>query len=92
MLEVSVTLFIITALVSPDDLYRACLECEKLNLSFHYRKFDSGLKVMQSVSYSDDAVCSNLLGMLNEVGMISAVGLAKKNNSAVMVAREQLMV
>lgn len=37
-----------TSLISPEDLHRACLLFEKLNLPVKLRRFDSGVLVVQS--------------------------------------------
>lgn len=83
---------IILALVSPEDLYRSCLESDKLGLEFQFRKFDNGLKVMQSKEYSDDAVASTLIELMKSVKMVSAFSLAKHSKISVIIAREQLLV
>jgi hypothetical protein len=63
-----------------------------MSLSFRFRKFQSGLKVMQAAEYSDDTVLASILDVLAHHSKVSAVGLAKISGVSVMVAREQLMV
>lgn len=45
-----------TELISPDDLLQACTLWEKLDVPIMLRKFDSGVKVIQSKSQSDEEV------------------------------------
>lgn len=52
-------------LVSPDDLRIAAELFETLRLPIRFRIFPSGVAVVQDHSWSDDAVCSKIVDILN---------------------------
>lgn len=52
-------------LVSPDDLRTAAELFERLKLPLSFRVFPSGVAVVQDSSWSDDAVCSKIVDILN---------------------------
>ncbi|KAJ6687555.1 VACUOLAR PROTEIN-SORTING-ASSOCIATED PROTEIN 36, partial [Salix koriyanagi] len=43
-----------TELISPEDLLQACSLWEKFDVPVMLRKFDSGVKVIQNKSHSDE--------------------------------------
>ena len=45
-----------TEMISPEDLYRACVLFEELQLPVRLRKFDSGVLVVQSCKNSKSGV------------------------------------
>ncbi|XP_009122551.2 LOW QUALITY PROTEIN: vacuolar protein sorting-associated protein 36 [Brassica rapa] len=49
-----------TELISPDDLWQACNLWEKFDVPVMLRKFDSGVKVIQNKSHSDEEVMSRI--------------------------------
>ncbi|KAJ4796071.1 Vacuolar protein sorting-associated protein 36 [Rhynchospora pubera] len=49
-----------TELISPEDLLQACALWEKFNVPVMMRKFDSGVKVIQNKSHSDDEVFARI--------------------------------
>ncbi|KAJ3669008.1 hypothetical protein LUZ60_010958 [Juncus effusus] len=49
-----------TELISPEDLLQACALWEKFDVQVMLRKFDSGVKVIQNKSHSDDEVFSRI--------------------------------
>lgn len=49
-----------TELISPDDLWQACTLWEKFDVPVMLRKFDSGVKVIQNKSHSDEEVMSRI--------------------------------
>ncbi|KAJ3062555.1 hypothetical protein HDU98_001561, partial [Podochytrium sp. JEL0797] len=46
------------ALISPQDLHKSTAQFEKMGLPFRLRRFDSGLLVVHSSAYSDDAIAT----------------------------------
>ena len=83
-----------TALISPDDLLEACRLFERLNLAFRLRKFDSGVLVVQSASYSDAAMSAQLLEMLSSSGdsgaFLTAMDVAEQHGVSLPLAMEHL--
>lgn len=63
-------------LVSPDDLRAAAELFESLSLPVSLRVFPSGVAVVQDESWSDDAVCSNIIDILDatQSGRHTALG------------------
>jgi len=49
-----------TGLISPDDLYGACLLFESLDLPLRMKIHDSGFKSIQLKSFTDEAILSNI--------------------------------
>nr|CAD1829519.1 unnamed protein product [Ananas comosus var. bracteatus] len=49
-----------TELISPEDLLQACAIWEKFDVPVMLRKFDSGVKVIQNKSHSDDEVFARI--------------------------------
>ncbi|EMS51202.1 hypothetical protein TRIUR3_25664 [Triticum urartu] len=58
-----------TELISPEDLLQACSLWEKFDVPVMLRKFDSGVKVIQTKTHSDDEVSS--AGMSVQMGSVS---------------------
>eukprot|EP01130_Rhizamoeba_saxonica_P008451 TRINITY_DN3423_c0_g1_i2.p1 TRINITY_DN3423_c0_g1~~TRINITY_DN3423_c0_g1_i2.p1 ORF type:complete len:262 (-),score=56.29 TRINITY_DN3423_c0_g1_i2:56-841(-) len=81
-----------TALISPDDLYRACLLFEQLNLPMMLRKFDSGLLVVQTTNYNDDLLCERI-NMLVEQDMfpMTAMDLGTRLQMSLTLAQHVLL-
>lgn len=79
-------------LISPDDLYRACLLFESLDLPLRLRKFDSGVIVVQSKDENDEQIAKQILDIINENGPLSAFDLAKINSISLHLAKDQLLV
>ncbi|KAG0178396.1 hypothetical protein DFQ28_004379 [Apophysomyces sp. BC1034] len=81
------------ALVSPDDVYRASLQFEALNLPFRLRQFESGLLVIQSMDMSDERTAARVLQYVKDRGgQITALQLAELEQWALTVAFEQLKI
>ncbi|KAN0029079.1 hypothetical protein ACTFIV_010949 [Dictyostelium citrinum] len=78
-------------LISPDDLYRACLLFESLDLPLRLRKFDSGVIVVQSKDENDEQIAKQILDIINENGPLSAFDLAKINSISLHLAKDQLL-
>lgn len=49
-----------TELISPEDLLQACSLWEKFDVPVMLRKFDSGVKVIQTKTHSDDEVFARI--------------------------------
>ncbi|CAO3651148.1 unnamed protein product [Cunninghamella blakesleeana] len=80
------------ALISPEDLYTACQQFERLELPFKIRLFEnSGLLVVQSIYMDDDKSAQKILSHLKKRnGHITALELAEIEKWAIAVALEQL--
>lgn len=88
-------------LVSPDDLRTAAELFAELSLPVQLRVFPSGVAVVQDRSWSDDAVCSAILDVLNRESEgadpvlgrgLSCTQYALEASVPVAVATEQLLL
>jgi ESCRT-II complex subunit VPS36 len=88
-------------LVSPDDLRTAAELFSELSLPVQLRVFPSGVAVVQDLTWSDDAVCSTILDVLNRspggdahvLGRgISCMQYAVEASVPIAVATEQLLL
>lgn len=79
-------------LVSPEDLYKACCEFERLNLPMKLKKFDTGLLVVQSLKYTEELVTEKVLTYLKEKPWITCLDLADIEKTSTSLALEQLLV
>ncbi|CAL4973481.1 unnamed protein product [Urochloa decumbens] len=52
-----------TELISPEDLLQACSLWEKVDVPVMLRKFDSGVKVIQTKTHSDEEVFARILSL-----------------------------
>ncbi|KAF2074056.1 hypothetical protein CYY_004625 [Polysphondylium violaceum] len=77
-------------LISPDDLYRACILFESLDLPFRIRKFDSGVLIIQSKDENDELVAIEILEIINNQGPISAFDLSKLQSISLNLAKDKL--
>lgn len=80
------------ALLSPDDLYKACQEFERLNLPLKIRKFDSGLLVVQSTRFDEKQMQKRITDLINTNKKIAASDLARAGNMSLPIAAEELLV
>lgn len=80
-----------TELVSPEDLLAACELLQKLSLGMRLRAFDSGVKVVQADSFSEEATTARLTALLDERGNVSAPELASAWGIPLAVAKELLL-
>jgi ESCRT-II complex subunit VPS36 len=88
--------------VSPDDLRTAAESFSRLQLPVQLRTFPSGVAVVQDQSWSDDAVCSQIMEVISkpdaticqsELGRgLGAAQYAVEVNVPVAVATEQLLL
>lgn len=93
------------SLISPNDLYQACLQFDKLGLGIRLRTFASGLRVVQESYRTEEVITRNILELINKrkkalqaefgnqnneyVG-ISAIDVSEKLKWSVMIATEEL--
>lgn len=55
-----------TELISPEDLLQACSLWEKFDVPVMLRKFDSGVKVIQNKSHSDEEVFARIKNLVSK--------------------------
>jgi len=90
-----------TALISPDDLVRACLLFDEIGLPFKLHKLKSGVLLVQGAEYDAKATQERILGYIRNrknpesgsdvnYGMITALELAKLDRVSIIIAKEQL--
>jgi len=79
-----------TEMISPDDLYRACLLFETLKLPVRLRKFDSGTLAIQGMSHSDKEVVKTVTDIVKTHGPQTAFDLAKIKNISLSLAQDHL--
>eukprot|EP01108_Squamamoeba_japonica_P007104 TRINITY_DN5906_c0_g1_i1.p1 TRINITY_DN5906_c0_g1~~TRINITY_DN5906_c0_g1_i1.p1 ORF type:complete len:306 (+),score=122.07 TRINITY_DN5906_c0_g1_i1:262-1179(+) len=79
-----------TQMVSPDDLMRACMLFETLQLPVRLKKFDSGVNVVMAASESDDVITDNMLAQIKKRGPLSAFSLSQALDIPLVLAKEQL--
>ena len=83
-----------TELISPEDLVHACALFETTGGSgLKVREFDSGVKVLQSVTQSDDSFRRRLVKLLTETGSkgMSALQVSKSMNCSLVLAKEHCL-
>ncbi|KYQ90246.1 vacuolar protein sorting 36 [Tieghemostelium lacteum] len=78
-------------LISPDDLYRACLQFEILQLPLRLRKFDSGVIIVQSQYENDEQMAKEILDIITEKGPITAFDLSKIQQISLSLSTEKLL-
>ncbi|CAI2163835.1 10832_t:CDS:10 [Funneliformis geosporum] len=75
------------ALISPNDLYKACSLFERLNLPLRLRKYESGLLVVH-----DDQIAQRILEYIKLRGSLSGIELASIEQKSVVLVNEQLQM
>eukprot|EP00252_Welwitschia_mirabilis_P024209 TRINITY_DN7092_c0_g1_i1.p1 TRINITY_DN7092_c0_g1~~TRINITY_DN7092_c0_g1_i1.p1 ORF type:complete len:437 (+),score=83.60 TRINITY_DN7092_c0_g1_i1:177-1487(+) len=84
-----------TELISPEDLLQACAIWEKIDVPVIFRQFDSGVKVIQSKSQSDDEVFARIRDLVQEAGLkqsgVGASDAARMLGFAPALAKEYLL-
>ncbi|CAN6464502.1 unnamed protein product [Victoria cruziana] len=84
-----------TELISPEDMLQACAIWEKYDVPVMLRKFDSGVKVIQSKTHSDDEVFSRIESLVVRPDAlrlgISASDAARTLGIAPALAKEHLL-
>jgi len=77
-------------LISPEDLYRACVLFEDLNLPVRLRRFDSGVLVVQSSVHNDTTIATHIKQLVEEHGPLTALDVAKYKRLSPALTLEQL--
>jgi len=81
-----------TALVSPDDLLRACMLFEDLHLPLRMRRFEgSGVLVVHGLNCTDEMVAKQIADLLRIEGPLSPFDVSKAKNISITLAQEQLL-
>ncbi|KAI8079936.1 EAP30/Vps36 family-domain-containing protein [Halteromyces radiatus] len=81
------------ALISPEDLYKACQQFEYLQLPYRLRQLSSSLLVVQSTLMNNDQASKRIVDHVKKnQGHLSALQLASLENWALAVALEQLQM
>lgn len=84
-----------TELISPDDLLQACMLWEKFDVPVMLRKFDSGVRVIQNKSHSDEEVFARIKTLATKPDAlrtgISASDAAMTLGIAPAMAKEHLL-
>ncbi|RKP37976.1 EAP30/Vps36 family-domain-containing protein [Dimargaris cristalligena] len=80
------------ALVSPEDIFKACQSFESHGLSLRLRRFPSGLLAVQSSEQSDHEVAERFGQYLRTFGAMTAAELASYEQMAVPLISELLLV
>ncbi|KAI9335104.1 EAP30/Vps36 family-domain-containing protein, partial [Obelidium mucronatum] len=91
------------ALISPQDLQKSAALFESLGLPYRLRKFDSGLLVIHSSDYSDDAIATRILMHVQRVGGVgnnasewgtgvTCLDIASQEGVSIVLAKELLLI
>ncbi|KAG9302381.1 hypothetical protein G9A89_011431 [Geosiphon pyriformis] len=80
------------ALISPEDLYKACSLFEKLNLPMRLRKFESGLNITSVLTHSDEQTAQLILSFIRAEGPKTAIDVAERQNASIFLVTEQLLM
>ncbi|KAJ3222297.1 hypothetical protein HDU81_009996 [Chytriomyces hyalinus] len=90
------------ALISPQDLQKSVAQFEKMRLPFRMRKFDSGLLVVHSSDYSDDAIATRILNHIQSAKVASgtevwgegltSLDVASREGVSIVLAKELLLI
>ncbi|KJE94748.1 vacuolar protein-sorting-associated protein 36 [Capsaspora owczarzaki ATCC 30864] len=80
-----------TALISPEDLLRACNLFEHLSLQVRLREFASGVLVVQLQDFSDESMAARTAQVVSQASNMSASDLAHNQNVSVTLAKEMLL-
>ncbi|XP_039279876.1 vacuolar protein-sorting-associated protein 36 isoform X3 [Nilaparvata lugens] len=78
-------------LLSPEDLLAACQLLDHLKLPLRLREFESGVKVLQLQSHSDEVIVADTTATVKENGSFSAEQLAQSLGISVVLAKERLL-
>jgi ESCRT-II complex subunit VPS36 len=83
-----------TDLISPEDMRRACLLFEKLNISMSVKTFDSGVVVIVSNSLSEDQISKQIQELVEKSpkGYITPVDVANSLDTSIVLAQEHLLL
>jgi ESCRT-II complex subunit VPS36 len=82
-----------TELVSPDDLLKACLLLEPLQLRARLHKFEgSGVSYVTSEKYSDEVIIKRLVELLKKRGPMTTAQLATSQKISAPLAQQYMKV
>lgn len=79
-----------TELISPNDLYQACVLFETLGLPFRLRSFETGALVVQSKDHSDEMIIKRLTELLKENGTLTSSLVAQELGVSLALSWEHL--
>jgi len=77
-------------LISPEDLYRACVLFEELNLPVRLRRFESGVLVVQYATHNDKTIAEQMKQLVEEHGPLTSLDVARYKQLSPALALEQL--
>jgi len=80
-----------TNLISPEDLYRAALLMEQLQLPLHLRQFESGVIVLEATQHSDKSSAESVLNAIVQHGPLTAFQYASLCGSSITLASQHLL-
>ncbi|GLV35192.1 Vacuolar protein sorting 36 [Carabus blaptoides fortunei] len=78
-------------LLSPEDLLNACKQLDNLQLPVKLHEFESGVRVLQLQSLSNENVANTTLEILEGCQSLTSEELAQSLGISVMLAKERLM-
>jgi ESCRT-II complex subunit VPS36 len=74
-------------------LYRAALQLDSLGLSFRLRKYESGVKVLEPKTLTDEFIADGIIALLKDHDKgLSALQLAFLTKISIIVAQEHLLL
>jgi len=79
-------------LISPSDMLDACVLMEALKLPIRLVKFRSGVMVLQSAGFNDEAAASEAERQVKEHGSLSAEEFARVTGLPVVLSKERLLM
>lgn len=79
-------------LISPEDLLHACELFQDLRLPIRLQTFDSGVKVLQSNTHSEEEVIKKTTQAVEENQSLTAEELAQHIGLSVILAKERLLL
>ena len=85
-------MFLGVDLVSPDDLLVACELFDKLNLPLRFRRFESGVSVVQMRELSDDKLVDETVRLLEAYECLTADELSRHMGISVTLGKERLLL
>eukprot|EP00808_Paulinella_micropora_P011605 g78995.t1 len=79
-----------TALISPDDLLKACQQFTPLRIPLTLRSYPSGVRVIQSADQSDDKVCSAIVEAIKQKGPMTELEISDYLNWSLILAQNHV--
>jgi len=78
-------------LISPEDLLYASQALRDVNLPMKLHTFDTGVKVLQSSSHSEEEIVQSTINLVESAGNLTPEQLSKSLNLSVILAQERLL-